>query len=442
MNTRDTVVLCSWHCINRDALVVLALRARLARHRCISDSLLCTPFEYSIDYCTSIDYAKNTNMAGDLLLSIKDNNEYSLDMDESKLQQLVISFISADKEKIRDKAAKNRNFKDFIESARFLQQYARLTGCEKSLPPADYLQKINSEKASFCFKKIHHTFNLFDIVFNKTRHGFGQVDFPIEKNHGVTAIEDVGGCEAPCPLRRVFVLENMNVPVCRFDPIMFCQSWILSVLRPKFVFRGLVACPKGDYGLARFIVEIGNARGATVRSEVSVPFRSGDEEKLGKFLPFEVESPEYNFRPTHVFFFVCIFYVNREQMPIRGMRLANCTVQCVLPKMPESLEGIQQNESFPIGAHDPPPHQCHFSTEGQVQDPDYLQQLKTEFYSVMKNMTRIRAEEVARAESDITALMGTNLLGDAMETDDNDGSDKRKRAGLDNEGEPETKKRC
>lgn len=347
-----------------------------------------------------------------------------------------------DKRAVRDKAAKNPSFKKFLQSPRFLISYAKLSGCDKALPPAEYLERMMNGNEEFHYRRNIFKMNIQDIVYDKTRHGHAEIDIPFDANHGVVAVQDLGGCESPVPLRSVFVLENMNVPVCRFDPIMFTQSWILTLIRPKFRFKGLVACPKGDYGLARLIVEVGSARGQTVRSEKSVPFKNGCTERLGKFIPFEVDSPEYSFRPVHVFFFVCIFYVNREPMEHRGMRIANCTVQCLLPEMPESLEQVETTETFSSG-YDSPPHACNFTVDN-ASDPDYVKQLKTDFFSCLENTRQLRAEEVARAEKDINRLLGSNLLEDTMDVEeDGDDEHKRKReSSIDNDGEPLSKKKC
>uniref|UniRef100_A0A8R1EVD5 Uncharacterized protein n=1 Tax=Caenorhabditis japonica TaxID=281687 RepID=A0A8R1EVD5_CAEJA len=104
-----------------------------------------------------------------------------------------------------------------------------------------------------------HRFNLEEIVLDETRHGFGPVDFPFEIVHGVKPIQDLAGCEASELLRNVFILQNMNHPVLRVDPHTFCQSWVLAWLRPKFVFRGLIACPREEYGLVQLTVEVGDA---------------------------------------------------------------------------------------------------------------------------------------------------------------------------------------
>ncbi|KAF1770008.1 hypothetical protein GCK72_001825 [Caenorhabditis remanei] len=381
-------------------------------------------------------------MAGDLVIPPDArNNEFRLDMDDTLFQSVVQQFILLDKEFIRAKAEKNASLRLFITSPRFLIEYARLTHFSSVLPQKEYLDRM-SENNLFPYRKNVYSFNLTEIVFDKTRHGFREVDFPFDANHGVTAVQDVGGCHSSYDLRNIFVLENMNVPVCRFDPVMFCQSWVLTLFRPKFVFRGLVACPKGDYGLARMIVEVGNSKGSTFRSEASIAFKKGDDEKLGKFIPFEVATPEYNFRPTHIFFFVCIFYVNRNPIPIRGMRVSNCTVQCVLPEGPPSLDAVECNDSFPAGAYDTPPVMCNYVVEHH-DDPEYLRDLKAGFFSTFDNYKNMKAAEVARAEQEMYDILEGNILEDRMDVQEVDGlSDNRKRVNVDNEDEPLAKKKC
>ncbi|EGT38807.1 hypothetical protein CAEBREN_31374 [Caenorhabditis brenneri] len=384
-------------------------------------------------------------MAGDATakdLTAKDmiankNAEFPLDMDQNLFQALLMELLAMDRNTIRERAAKNTDLKAFISSPRFLLEFARMTGCSDRLPPMEYIQKQMAD-GFFTYKKSEYTISLIDYVFDKTRHGFAQKDFPFDANHGVKAVSDAGECSASCDLRNIFCLENMNVPVCRFDPNIFCQSWMLALLRPKFVFRGLAACPKGDYGLCRFIVEVGNTKGNAVRSEVSVPFRSGDDSRIGRFIPFEVVSPEYDFRPNHVFFFVCVFYVNQTEMPVRGMRVANCTVQCVLPPMPPTLENVECNDSFPSGNYDAPPHSCNYSID-DTNEPTYLKELKKDFYSVIKNSADVRKAETDRAQDDIDRILGGNLLEEKMDVEEI-GADKRKRENTD-EDEPLAKKR-
>lgn len=381
-------------------------------------------------------------MAGDSMtkdivakeLISKPNAVFPLEMDDALFRSMLRELLAMDRSVIRQKAHKNRHLKEFLSSPKFIIEFAKMTGCSNKLPPMEYIEK-QAIDGGFAFKKNVYAMSMIDYVFNKTRHGFAERDIPFDANHGVKPLQDVGECESPVLLRNLFVLENMNIPVCRFDPLIFCQSWMLALLRPKFTFRGLIACPKGDYGLVRMIVEVGNSKGTVVRNELKIPFKNGDDSRLGRFFPYEVSSPDYDFRPNHVFFFVCVFYVNQTEMKHRGMRIANNTVQCVLPQMPQSLDSVECNESFPYGQYDTPPHQCNYTVE-DFNDPAYLKDLKKDFYAVLKNSAQIRNAEVEFAEQDIEQLLEGNLLGDRMEVDEDDVT-KRKRDGRDEEEEGE-----
>lgn len=342
-------------------------------------------------------------------------------MEESLFQNIVNAFLKQDGNHLRDKAAKNKSLRIFLSSQRFLTEYAKRTGRMTCLPPAEYLEK-QMRDGFLPFRRHKNRFDLQEIVFDKTRHGFLQIDFPIDANHGAHADEDTGDCVAPCQLRNIFILENMNIPVCRFDPLMFCQSWVLTLLRPKFVFRGMVACPKGDYGLARMIVEVGSGK-RQLRSETSIAFKNGEDEKLGRFIPFEVSSPDYDFRPTYIFFFFCIFYVNRTKIEKRGMRIANCSVQCVLPPMPDDLNKIECSEGYPAEGYDSPLYNCEY-TANTHNDPEYLVSLKQNFFSVLENAKGIRDADTERTERVITEMLGGNLMGDPMEIGVDNGDEK------------------
>uniref|UniRef100_A0A1I7U422 Movement protein n=1 Tax=Caenorhabditis tropicalis TaxID=1561998 RepID=A0A1I7U422_9PELO len=369
----------------------------------------------------------------------RSNGDISEDMDEISFRTLLMQLLGKSKAEIRDNAAKIPNFKTFISSPRFLVEYARMTGNSKRLPGQEYIDKQISD-GGFQYGKNKFKFDLIDFVFNNTRHGFGERDFPFDANHGVKAIQDAGECTSSLPLRNIFVLENMNVPVCRFDPVLFTQSWVLTLLRPKFVFRGLIACPEGDYGLIRFMVEIGNSKGTTSKSEISVPFKSGENEKLGKFIPFEIESPDYDFRPNHVFFFICVFYVNRKPMAHRGMRIANCTVQCVLPKLPKSLESIECFETIPHGDYDSPQHYCNYTID-YYDDPQYLKEMKKDFLSVVDNANKIRQADTRRAEKEVEKMFGRKLLDEPMDVDLTIDKRRREDSDDDDDDEPIPKKR-
>ncbi|CAI2300808.1 unnamed protein product [Caenorhabditis sp. 36 PRJEB53466] len=328
---------------------------------------------------------------------------------DETLQNIVEGFATTGRAYLRNYAAQNELVKRMINSDRFLIAFARHTQMTASLPSPAWLEKQRKD-GGFRNGELTHRFNLSDIVFNKTRHGFREVDLQFEPIAGIASSQNTGGCVSSAALRNIHVVENVNAPICRFDAQLFCQNWVLTLIRPRFVFRGLIACPSGDYGIARLMIEVGDNTDKRVTEELAIPFK---EANCGQFVPFEVVSPEYDFPATLVFVHLMVFYVNQSEIVEPGMRIANCTVQCRLPEEPVALSNPFRH-MLTADQFDQPHYSRNFD-QLMVADAERLQTAPTDFFSVIDNARAVRLEETARAEREAEQMLAGNMLVDPPE---------------------------